>query len=223
MVTPLALLAPTPRLVCALLVGSALLVADPTRGKGAALALGLLCLWLGLARIQARHLVHLLGVGVLLFLGTWGTTALAGGGEGLGHAWTLAFRSLATAALAGTTLRTFRLGSLLRATAGLPGAPLREQIAHQTLGLMEESRRILQAWVLRGAARRIALVPATPRVWLPRVARRAERVSAAMDLRGIPSHGLFWEQQPFTTRDAAALVLALGALVGSLVLRWGLA
>jgi hypothetical protein len=211
------------RLVCAVLVAAAVLVADASTVRGGALVFGVLLVWMPLCRFPLRALLRLLGLGAILFATTWVTLALAAwSGEGqasLGLAGNLAFKGLAVALLVWSTLLTYRLGDFLKSLSALPGATLMEQILQQTLSLLDESRRISQAWVLRGAAGRasLALLRATPVVWLPRVAQRAERVTAAMELRGIPSHRLFRERQPFTWRDGLGLglsLLLLGVSVG---------
>jgi hypothetical protein len=62
------------------------------------------------------------------------------------------------------------------------------QIVHQTSVLMNETGRIANAMVVRGVPRRgfaaWRMLTHFPRVWLPRVMDRANRVSLVMELRG---------------------------------------
>jgi len=62
------------------------------------------------------------------------------------------------------------------------------QIVHQTAMLANESRRISAALRVRGVPSgymaRLRFLPALPTIWLLRVMNRAERIAAAMELRG---------------------------------------
>jgi len=92
------------------------------------------------------------------------------------------------------------------------------QVFHQAHTLGAESRRVAEAMALRCGVRRLplALVVALPRVWLPRVLRRADRVADAMDLRG---YGLDLPRFRAPHRrpwDLAAPLLGLSALAAQI-------
>ena len=222
--------APMARLGGLLLLAAAVLMAKVATLPGGLLILALTLLWMRLCGFQSRNLWRLAAGGLLLFTSILGSLALAAGlGEGPlrpGAAWSLALKGVALAGLSWATLATFRLGDLLAALGGGPGTLrlILEQIIQQVRNLLDESRRIAQAWQLRGGSGRLplALLRAAPMVWLPRVAHRAERVAAAMDLRGIPGHGLFREPQPLGWREGGLLGLSLAGFLAALALRWGL-
>lgn len=222
--------APVARLGGLLLLAAAVLLAKAATMPGGLLVLTLTLSWMWLCGFPFRQLWRLAAGGLLLFATILGGLALAGAlGEGPLRpevAWTLALKGVALAGLSWATLATFRLGELLAALGGGPGtlSLILEQIIQQVRNLLDESRRIAQAWQLRGGSGRLylPLLRAAPMVWLPRVAHRAERVAAAMELRGIPGHGLFREPRPLGWREGGLLGLSLAGLCATLALRWGL-
>jgi len=227
---PAAQAMPSARLGALALLGTAVLVADASRLPGSLWVLALAGLWAWACGFPWRPLGTVVAAGAVTFLtfaATLATASWLGLGEanGLVQAWTMALKGTALAALAWATLRTFRPGALLRALDRLPGplTPILTQITQQVLNLADESQRITQAWRLRGAAGRLhlGLLRAAPLVWLPRVAHRADRVAEAMELRGMPGHGLFRDSEPFGKREALLLAFALLGLTASALLRWG--
>jgi len=226
---PAAQAMPSARLGALALLGIAVLVADTARLPGSLWALALAGLWAQACGFPWRALGTVLAAGAVTFLTFAATLAAASWlGQGdlrLAPAWSMALKGTALAALAWSTLRTFRPGALLRALDRLPGplTPILTQITQQVLNLADESQRITQAWRLRGAAGRLhlGLLRAAPLVWLPRVAHRADRVAEAMELRGMPGHGLFRDSEPFGKREALLLAFALLGLTASALLRWG--
>jgi energy-coupling factor transporter transmembrane protein EcfT len=101
------------------------------------------------------------------------------------------------------------------------------QIVHQTATLFYETRRVAAAMAVRGATGSLGtawrVLVSLPQVWLPRVIGRAERVAAAMELRG------FCDGEPHTFSevetgvvDLVAVGLCLLAIVGAVAVRvWG--
>ncbi len=100
------------------------------------------------------------------------------------------------------------------------------QIVHQTAALGYETRRIAAAMAVRGASgsglAAFRVLFSLPRVWLPRVLLRAERVACAMDVRGyceqdLPSFGA----RGMGARDAVAMAGGVAVLALSVVARMG--
>jgi energy-coupling factor transporter transmembrane protein EcfT len=99
------------------------------------------------------------------------------------------------------------------------------QIIHQTATLAYETRRVASAMAVRGSTHggRVAwkLVSTLPRVWLPRIVQRADRVAAAMELRGYCDiFSAPHEKRALRHRDLLALVLGLGTVLLALLLRF---
>ncbi len=118
-----------------------------------------------------------------------------------------------------------RRGMLALPVPGIVSAILL-QILHQTSELAYETRRVAAAIAVRGASNgwrtSIRLLSSLPRVWLPRVLVRADRVAAAMELRG------YCEVDPraygrcsMTGADATVLAVTVGVLALAVVLRRG--
>jgi len=131
--------------------------------------------------------------------------------------------------LCAATVTTLSASDLRRGLLGLPVPAMVTaillQIVQQTATLLDESRRVAMAIAVRGASTggltAIRLIGSLPRVWLPRVMERAERVAAAMELRGFCSGDLpTFVLRPIRMADAATLVLVLGVIGLALVIRW---
>jgi len=222
--------APSIRLSALLLLVVAVSITDSVTLPGTLFCGGLLLLWLPLCAFEWKRLgvLLLMGLALLLFLSaTLGLAAWLGEGQFRpALAWGLAWKGFALAGLTWATLHTFRLGALLTTLSRVPGIPalILGQVAQQIGNLLDETRRISQAWALRsGPGRRpFALLAAAPVVWLPRVAHRAEGVAAAMELRGIPSHALYLEEESFGVREGILLAISTMGLVASAWIRWTL-
>jgi len=105
----------------------------------------------------------------------------------------IGLRGTAGLAVGAATMASLAFPEFGRVVDGLPVprplAALVVQIAHQTALLADESRRIAVALRVRGArtARwrpRLRVLAALPVIWLLRLVARAERVGAAMEVRG---------------------------------------
>jgi len=100
------------------------------------------------------------------------------------------------------------------------------QIVHQTETLVSETERIGSAMAIRGASTGVLtgwrVLASLPRVWLPRVIDRAERVAATMELRGFGERALSSPPPARVSRvDGAALLLTAAAMGLAVALRLG--
>jgi cobalt/nickel transport system permease protein len=106
--------------------------------------------------------------------------------------WTILLRGLCGMLVCAATVTSLSARDLREALLRLPVpgivSAILLQIVHQTATLFYETRRVAAAMAVRGASSSgIAawrVLVSLPRVWLPRVIVRAERVGAAMELRG---------------------------------------
>ncbi len=106
--------------------------------------------------------------------------------------WTILLHGLCGMLVCTATVTSLSASDLREALLRLPVpgivSAILLQIVHQTATLFYETRRVAAAMAVRGAmssglaAWRVLF--SLPRVWLPRVIVRAERVGAAMELRG---------------------------------------
>ena len=91
------------------------------------------------------------------------------------------------------------------------------QIVHQTAMLANESRRMACALKMRGMALgcvpQIRLLSALPSIWLLRLINRAERVAAAMAVRGVDTMAVTSAAAPWSTLDVLAATLTFLLLV----------
>jgi cobalt/nickel transport system permease protein len=229
---PVVRLAPAMRLLVGAVLFAACMVAPTSRLPGAALAAATALAWLAMCRPPWRFVRAVLGLGLAVLLPYFLLMALLAEGAAptplgmLVSAGGLLLRGVSGLVVSAATLTTLRVSELDQALAALPVpaavSAILVQIVHQTGTLAYETRRVATAMSVRGAATgsRMAwrLVTSLPRVWLPRIVERADRVAAAMELRGFCEPGpdgrsprrLGW-------RDGLAVALALlvlGAVIG---------
>lgn len=100
------------------------------------------------------------------------------------------------------------------------------QIVHQSGALLGETKRVAEAIAVRsgscGAATVLHVLSSVPRVWLPRVIDRADRVTAAMELRGYAETDLrIMGRTDLRAIDAAAIAGALAVLALAIGIRGG--
>jgi energy-coupling factor transporter transmembrane protein EcfT len=99
------------------------------------------------------------------------------------------------------------------------------QIVHQSAALAGETGRVAAAVAVRGAAGRglsaLPVLAALPRVWLPRIIERADRIAAAMELRGFAETDLQSDTIPTSAADRAVLAALAAVVAVAGALRWG--
>lgn len=220
---PVRQLAPVTRLATGLMLLAACLVSAPDRPAGGLQLLATTALWLLTCRPPWRVLGRTALWGLVL-LGSLALLALAAPGAPE-VAWRVGARGLGALLVGAATLWSLRVAELQRALRqlGLPSsaAAVVTQILQQAGTLLGETRRIAAAIKLRGA-RGWSVLTALPRVWLPRVLQRSERVALAMQVRGYDPAAL--EQGPARLRwiDGATLLLAALWVAATVALRlWG--
>jgi energy-coupling factor transporter transmembrane protein EcfT len=98
------------------------------------------------------------------------------------------------------------------------------QILHQTSVLMRETSKIRQAMAIRGALSRgrtgWEFLHAVPRVWIPRVVFKADRVAHAMEVRGygVPMPSL--HSHSWGSDDTFFLLAGIVPLLLAIAVRW---
>jgi energy-coupling factor transporter transmembrane protein EcfT len=188
--------------------------------------------------LPGRRAARILGLGLLFyvpFLLVLMLPALLGGRAGAGGMASAAttmgaitLKGLASLLVTLSVASTLRPDQLHEALSRLPLPAgvrlLLIQIGHQTGLLFEETLRLRQVLAVRGAGSGLAsslrLVGGLPAVWLARVAHRADRVAAAMELRGYASQPMpsvtapaRWHGAEWAAMGAAACALAAAALL----------
>lgn len=232
---PLTRLAPPVRLVCAACAFAACLLAPAASGGGVAVVALVVLLWWLLCRPPRRLARGAALLGLALFVPYLALAPLIraevpGGGwsDALAAPWAVALRGWSTMQVGIASAATLSPVDLRLALDRLPVprvvAAVLLQIIHQTATLMAETRRIAAALVVRAAAggtrSRLRVLSSLPRVWLPRVAARAERVAAAMELRGYPGGALPPSAAPaLRAPDLLATALAMAGLAAVIALR----
>ncbi|MBI5536962.1 MAG: hypothetical protein HY898_29850 [Deltaproteobacteria bacterium] len=235
---PVSHLAPQTRMVAGATVFGACMLAPATSWLGVALIGSAALLWLVACRTPLRLARAALVLGCVLFLPYFLLLPFLIGDPGA-ETWTSAARipiSVFARGLAGmlvsiATVTTLTASELREGLLRLPVPSLVSaillQIVHQSAALGYETRRIAAAMSVRGASgsgmAAWRVLASLPQVWLPRVLLRAERVAAAMEVRGyceqeLPSFGARTARRG----DAATMLLVLAALALAAAMRYEL-
>jgi len=232
---PVARLAPQTRILAGSAVFAACMIAPVATGRGALLAGLISVAWLAACRPPRRVVRSAILLGIVLFAPYLALTPLVerGPGEGplagLAVTWSLVARGacgLLVSTVAASTLSASDLREgLLRLPVPRAVSLILLQIVTQTVSLGAETRRIAAAMAVRGASRRgrtaWRVLSSLPQVWIPRIVERADRVAAAMELRGYCMES-FGAARP-GARDALAMVLVALALGAAILGRWSAA
>jgi energy-coupling factor transporter transmembrane protein EcfT len=230
-------LSPAMRLLAGTLLFAACMLAPTASLPGAALAAAIALAWLGICRPPWRFIRAVLLLALVVLSPYFLLVALLSDGTPpetpyamLIAAASLLLRGMSGLLVSAVTLTTLRISELDEALAALPVpravSAILVQIVHQTALLAYETRRVAAGMSVRGAStgRRAAwrLVASLPRVWLPRVVQRADRVAAAMELRGFCESMVC--QRPracIAWRDVLALALVMLVLAATIAVRLG--
>ncbi len=238
---PVSRIAPQSRILAGTLLFAACLTAPSGRGPGAALIAAVTAGWVVARGLPRRALGSVLAGGLGMFLPYLllvplmardipAQTGPAGLVAALAAPWDVILHGLAGLFVAAATVSALSISDLRRGLLALPMpkivAGVIIQIVHQTAALTFETGRIAAAIAVRGGTRGAATVwrvaAGLPRVWLPRVVGRAERVAAAMELRDYADADLgALGRDRLRPADAAAAALALGVLGLAAALRRG--
>jgi energy-coupling factor transporter transmembrane protein EcfT len=230
------LLSPRARIVCGACVFAACLAAPAASPAGVAFILAAVVIWGAFVRPPAEVVRGALIFGLILFLPYFllaPVIRMEGAGVGWREAllppWKVFIRGLAgmqvsIATVSSLTASDLRSGLLSLPVPGVVSAVL-IQIVHQTAVLFYETRRIASAIAVRGGTSgpgtAVRVMGSLPRVWLPRILDRVERVAAAMEMRGYAGFDLgTMDEDEEHTHDLYALVTAFTLLVSAFALRF---
>ena len=234
-------LAPQSRLLAGAIVLAACLTAPAGTLPGVAFVGAVSAGWIAACRMPRAVIGRLTLLGLALFLPYFllaplllGAPGAPTSGNPLLHAlavpWDVLVHGLAGMLVTAATMTTLTVSDLRTGLAALRVphivAAIVLQIVHQTAALAEETGRVVAAVAVRGASGRgaaaLKVLAALPRVWLPRIIERADRVAAAMELRGFAETDLRrLDRAPVSAADLAVLAALAAALALAGALRWG--
>ncbi|HUT77463.1 MAG TPA: CbiQ family ECF transporter T component [Polyangia bacterium] len=234
---PVRRLSPHTRLNAGIAAFAACIIAPAATVAGSLGVAAVVAIWLAACRPPFRVLRIAGALGLVLFLpyflllpllpdapsdpgGSWRQALLV--------PWAVLLHGMSGMLVSVATVASLSASELREALVRLPVpgvvSAILLQIVHQAATLFYETKRVAAAMAVRGASSGgVAgwrVLSSLPRVWLPRVVERAERVTAAMELRGYGEDELRSFQRSKTgLADCAALVAAAGALAASIALR----
>jgi energy-coupling factor transporter transmembrane protein EcfT len=238
---PVTRLAPETRLVCGAGLFAACLVAPAATSAGSLAVIAMTIAWLAACRPPRRvaRNTAVLGLAVLLpyfLLLPLIPSSPAPGPQSWSRAlavpWSILLRGMSGMLVSVATATTLGGNDLHEALVRLPVPAMVSaillQIVHQTATLVDETRHVAAAMAVRGASSgpltAWRLLSSVSQVWLPRLFVRAERVAAAMELRGYLDRALRpLRRTDRSLADAAVMISVLGLLVLAVLLRVRLA
>lgn len=150
--------------------------------------------------------------------------------RGFSAPWDVFVHGLAGLFLAAATATALSASGLRSGLLALPipriVSSILVQIVQQAGELAAETGRMAAALAVRGGTGKLRAawraLTSLPRVWLPRLIRRADRLAAAMELRGYVEADLrFFGRDKAGAADAAAIAAALAIAGLASALRWG--
>jgi energy-coupling factor transporter transmembrane protein EcfT len=233
-------LEPHTRVLVGATVFAACMTSPPSTRHGSLVTIVATLAWLAACRPPIRVVRSTLALGLVLFLpyflllpllpaasaadtGTWG--------QGVAVPWSVLLRGLSGTLVSVSTVTSLTASDLHEALVRLPVpsivSAILVQIVHQTATLFYETKRVASAMAVRGASSGVTaawrVLVSLPKVWLPRVLVRAERVAAAMELRGYCDEDMpSFRQGKSRLADGFVLVLGIGVLALAIMLRvWG--
>jgi len=229
-------LVPSARLACGTLVFATCLVSPVTSPPGICIACGAAIGWVVLCGPPGRRLLALSLYSLALFLPLFLLTPwLESTGAVRGTPWldvaqiplAMSLRGTACVFVCASTIAVLDLADFGTALGTLPIPRIIKhllmQIAHQAAMLTNESQRISAAVRIRGLpagfTSKMKFLPALPTIWLLRVMNRADRISAAMDMRGFESFKRA-STANFSLIDGLAVTIALLMLGAGISIRW---
>lgn len=235
---PVVRIAPQSRILAGVLLFAGSLTAPADTAAGIVFIAASVSAWVAACGLPLRVARSSLFLGLAMFLPYLLLTPLlvrdsasaAGWMRAFAAPWGVFWHGLAGLLVTTGTVATLSQGNLRRGLLGLrvPRLLLAVllQIIHQTSGLLSETQRVAAAAALRGASGGkwafLRILASLPRVWLPRIMTRSERLAAAMELRGYGVAGLLAFDRPeLKAADAAAIIPALAVLILAAALRLG--
>jgi energy-coupling factor transporter transmembrane protein EcfT len=238
---PAARLAPQARILVGFALFTACLTAPAGTAPGIALSAATAAGWVVVCGLPGRAAKSFLLLGLAMFLPyfllaplllhrPWPPASWAAAARALAGPWDVFWHGLAGLLVAAATLSTLSQTDLGRGLAALPVPRVMSsvivQVVRQTSELAAETGRVAGALAVRGGSggARTAwrMLTSLPRVWLPRIIGRADRVAAAMELRGYAEADLrVLGRARIGAADVAALVAATALWCLAAALRWG--
>lgn len=234
---PVKRFAPQTRLLCGLILFFSALILPVYTLTGVLSATVLVLMWWAACRPSGWLTLAFSLVGLLMFLPyfllipiipTEEVSGIERWKQGFFATWNVVFHGMAGLYITTMTMTTVTVSELRRGIFSLPIPTLISaillQIVHQSAALMYETRQVTSAIRVRGAAggglSSWRVLFAFPKVWLPRVIFRADRVSAAMEIRGFCENEIQRGSAPdWAVQDRIALLCAFILFAISVLIR----
>ncbi|MCX6569892.1 MAG: energy-coupling factor transporter transmembrane component T [Candidatus Aminicenantes bacterium] len=236
---PAARLAPQTRILAGAAFFAACLMSPALSAPGTVFITATTAVWIYASGLPGRALRSSALLGLAMFLPYFLLVPLmvkgpsvTGPGTGWAGAlavpWGILLHGLAGLLIATATIATLTASDLRGGLLALPFprvlAAILVQIVHQTFVLLSETNRVAAAMAVRGGSGRwraaVRMLSSLPRVWLPRILGRADRVAAAMEIRGFAEADLrIFGQRVIRAPDAVVIVLAGAVLAVAATLR----
>lgn len=232
---PIRRLAPQSRILCGVGLFASCMIAPATTLLGSCVIVSITVAWGGLCRPPLKVVRSSVLLGLALFLPFFLLIPLIreqGAGPDWGRSlvvlWVVVLRGMAGMQVSILTVTSLTASELRQGLVRIPVpeviAAVLLQIVHQASTLIYETRRVAAAIAVRsgssGVRTAVRLLAALPGAWLPRIITRADRVAAAMEVRGYCQRDLrALDGVSLEMKDILALLVASSVLMAAIVLR----
>ncbi|MBE3111744.1 MAG: hypothetical protein IMZ46_14765 [Acidobacteria bacterium] len=237
---PAGRLAPQSRILAGLILFAACMTAPAGTVPGIILVAATTLGWIAACGMPRRAAQSFAFLGLAMFLPFFLLVPLlvkgrfaAPGGTWLSRAidapWDVFLHGMSGMLVTAATVTALSASDLRRGLLALPVprviSAVLIQIVHQTADLLAETERVAAAMAVRGGSgggkAALRVLASLPRVWLPRIIDRADRVAAAMELRGYAETDLrVLGRAALEAADVAVIIVNLGVLALAAALRW---
>jgi energy-coupling factor transporter transmembrane protein EcfT len=236
---PVARLAPQSRIMVGMALFAACLTAPATSAPGAILIPAIALSWIVLCGVPRQTAKALILLGLAMFLPYFLLAPILVGGRAafaetsvwaraFAGPWDIFLHGLAGMLVATATAATLSASDLRQGLVSLPVprvlAVILIQIVHQASELQFESKRVAAALAVRsgtsGLRTAVRVLTSLPQIWLPRIINHADRIAAAMELRGYAESDLrIFGRADIQAADVVSIFASLGALGLAMALR----
>lgn len=230
-------LAPETRIAAGAMVFASCMIAPTTATAQLDLVAPAVLVWLLFCRVPPKTLRNVILFALLILAPVFLLVPVMWAGLGgekvslwvsLARTWAVFFRGMAGMLVAVSTVCSLTISDLYLGLSRLPipkmVSSILAQIVHQTATLFYESRCVIDALAVRGATRGIGtgleVLISLPKVWLPRILSRAERVASAMVVRDYKGELLTIESASRKGADLVVMIAAAGFMCFLILVRW---
>lgn len=211
------------------------LLVSPIDWVGLAMIVVTVAVTLLIVGVSPNHLRKVMGMGMILYLPfflitPWVEAAAPGMVSSIYVPWQISIRGFSTLLISVTAYQSVSPAELFECIHRIflprPVKLVLWQIVYQIEMLTHETRLIIRVMSVRGLLSRRQdrwqMIFNLPRVWLPRLIFKAERIGTVMEIRGLPEMTCPNDAVLLPRKERVIIILAVLGVVVAAIGRWGI-